>query len=95
MIRTGCGLAVGLALLAGTAYAQGVDRPPGNSIDINRPQSAFECDMPIAYNFYGSRARCLQDLCAGRNVYNEYVFDEAHRRRKNPCYGQNPTEVDD
>lgn len=84
-----------VALAVSTAGAQGVERPRGTTvIDLNRPLSEFECDTPIAMNWYGSRPRCLQDLCAGRNVYNEYIFDEAHRRRRNPCYGQNPTQVD-
>jgi hypothetical protein len=84
-----------LLLAAGTVAAQGVERPKGTTIiDLNRPLSPFECNQPIALNWYGSTARCLQELCAGRNVFNEYVFDEAHRRRRNPCWGQSPTEVD-
>jgi len=96
-------VAFALVLTAGSAVAQiggnngtSPDRPVGGrAVDVNRPFSPFECDTPIAYNWYGTRARCLQELCAGRNVFNEYIFDEAHRRRKNPCWGQNPTEVDD
>ncbi len=66
--------------------------PPGGSVDVNRPQTPFDCELPIGVSWYGSRARCLAYLCGGENVYNEYVFDADGRRRKNPCYGQNPTE---
>jgi len=67
-------------------------RPAQTEIDINRPRSPFDCELPIGEQWYGSRERCLGYLCAGQNVYNEYIFDAANRRRKNPCYGQNPTE---
>ena len=60
--------------------------------EVNRPTSPFDCDLPSGRKLYGSRARCLGYLCAGQNVHNEYVFDAADRRRKNPCYGQSPTE---
>ncbi len=66
--------------------------PQSESVDVNRPKSPFDCELPIGENWYGSRARCLAYLCGGENVYNEYVFDADGRRRKNPCYGQNPTE---
>ena len=59
---------------------------------INRPQSPFDCELPIGQQWYGSRERCLAYLCGGENVYNEYGFDADGRRRKNPCYGQSPTE---
>lgn len=85
-------------LIAGAAQAAEPDNrlvesrsgPPAQ-IDVNRPRTPFDCELPIGENWYGSRAKCLAYLCAGRNVYNEYVFEE-NRRRKNPCYGQNPTE---
>lgn len=66
--------------------------PHNGSVDVNRPQTPFDCELPIGTNWYGSRARCLAYLCGGENVYNEYVFDADGRRRKNPCYGQSPTE---
>ena len=70
-----------------------VVRPHGSDvIDVNRPRTPFDCELPIGEQWYGSRARCLAFLCAGQNVYNEYIFDAANRRRKNPCYGQSPTE---
>jgi hypothetical protein len=61
-------------------------------VDVNRPRSEFECDTPIGEKWYGSTARCLAELCAGKNVTNEWVFDAQNRRRRNPCYGQSPTE---
>jgi hypothetical protein len=67
-------------------------RGPPAVIDVNRPRSPFDCSLPIGISWYGSRERCLQYLCGGRNVYNEYIFDEDNRRRKNPCYGQSPTD---
>ena len=60
-------------------------------IDVNRPRTAFDCNTPPGENFYGSSERCLQELCAGQNVYNEYIFDKNSRRRSNPCYGISPT----
>lgn len=63
-------------------------------VDVNRPGSPFECDTPIGEKWYGSTERCLDELCGGHNVYNEWVFDEFKRRRRNPCYGRNPTEFD-
>jgi hypothetical protein len=78
---------------------QGTNQPavvvvPGASqaVDVNRPQSPFDCELPIGQQWYGSRERCLAYLCGGENVYNEYVFDADGRRRKNPCYGQSPTD---
>jgi hypothetical protein len=64
-------------------------------IDVNRPRTQFDCDLPIATEWYGSRGRCLAELCGDKNVYNEYIFDETNRRRKNPCYGQDPTTYPD
>ena len=61
-------------------------------IDINRPHSQFECDTPIGEKWYGSKERCLEELCGGKNVYNEWIFDSDKRRRRNPCYGRNPTD---
>lgn len=64
-------------------------------IDVNRPRSPFDCDLPIGKEWYGSRGRCLAELCGKENVYNEYIFDADNRRRKNPCYGQDPTTFPD
>jgi hypothetical protein len=64
-------------------------------ININRPRSAFDCTLPNGKEWYGSEERCLAYLCAGQNVYNEYIFDHDNRRRKNPCYGQSATDFPD
>jgi hypothetical protein len=70
--------------LADTASAQ-------LQVDVNRPRSQFECDTPVGEKWYGSTERCLDELCGGKNVYNEWIFDSDKRRRRNPCYGRNPT----
>jgi len=63
-------------------------------VDVNRPQTPEQCDLPIGISWFGSSERCLAELCGGRNVYNEYIFDGANRRRRNPCYGQSPTDFE-
>lgn len=78
-------------LLAGAAFADGIPARRSGQIDVNRPHSPFDCTTPIGESWYGSTRRCLAELCAGHNVYNEYIF-EGMRRRKNPCYGQSPTD---
>ncbi|MEO8601789.1 MAG: hypothetical protein ABI629_04340 [bacterium] len=60
--------------------------------DVNRPRTPYDCDTPIGRDWYGSTERCLEELCGGRNVTNEWFFDDNHRRRRNPCYGRNPSE---
>ncbi len=78
---------VGAAPLA----AQDTARPPGGvGVDVNQPRTQFECDTPIGINWYGSTQRCLEELCGGKNVTNEWLFDQFGRARKNPCYGFNP-----
>jgi len=42
-----------------------------------------------------STQRCLDELCGNFNVTNEWLFVDDHkRRRRNPCYGRNPTSFD-
>jgi hypothetical protein len=65
--------------------------PAQLQVDVNRPRSEFECDTPVGEKWYGSTERCLEELCGGKNVYNEWIFDSDKRRRRNPCYGRNPT----
>ena len=78
--------------------ADRIDAPPRagvpGAIDINRPRVPEQCDLPIGIDWFGTRERCLAELCGGQNVYNEYFFDVNGRRRKNPCYGQSPTEFE-
>ena len=73
---------------AASAPLQGADV----EVTINRPRDASQCDLPGGAQYYGSTDRCLEELCAGQNVINEYVFDDHSRRRRNPCYGHSPTE---
>lgn len=78
-----------LLLIAAPAAAQ-------LQVDINRPRSPFECDLENARRWYGSEARCLQELCASDNTTNEWVFDDSgKRRRRNPCYRVDPFNFDD
>jgi len=80
-------------LRAGKAGAQGsVYLPPSAQVDVNRPHTPFDCELPIGINWYGSTQRCLQYLCGDKNVYNQWIFDQDNRRRRNPCYGQSPTD---
>ena len=69
------------------------DAPAQVQIEVNRPRSIFECDTPIGEQWYGSADRCLQELCAGRNVTNAQLVDESGRLRRNPCYGRDPFEL--
>ena len=80
---------LGLALLALTVG--GFAAEAQLQVDVNRPKSQFECDTPVGEKWYGSTERCLEELCGGQNVYNEWIFDANKRRRRNPCYGRNPT----
>jgi hypothetical protein len=49
-------------------------------VDINRPRSPLECDMPIGETWYGSTERCLDELRGGRNVTNEWLPPILRRR---------------
>jgi hypothetical protein len=81
------------SLVAEQAPAQqGTNQPAPVVVAPGAPQTAFDCELPIGQQWYGSRGRCLAYLCEGQNVYNEYMFDANGRRWKNPCYGQSPTE---
>jgi len=89
MNRILCGLS--LFVLAGTAAAQ-------VQIDINRPRNEFDCAYPNGIAWYGSQERCLQELCLGKNVTNQWLFDgdgNSKRRRRNPCYRVDPRSFND
>ena len=77
-------------LSSASAPAVDTSRPGGVAVDVNQPRTQFECDTPIGINWYGSTQRCLEELCGGKNVTNEWIFDQFGRARKNPCYGINP-----
>jgi len=65
-------------------------------IDLNRPRSPYECDLPHAIRWYGSQQRCLQEMCIGRNTTNQWSFEGGgRRRRRNPCYGVDPRSFGD
>ncbi len=82
-------------LLAVAVPARAEEDRGGQAVDVNRPHSPFQCDTPIGESWYGSTARCLDELCAGFNVTNEWLFvGDDKRRRRNPCYGRNPTSFD-
>ena len=81
------------ALLALTLAAPAVAGE--HQVDVNRPRSPFDCDTPIGVGWYGSTDRCLDELCGNFNTINEWLFVDDHkRRRRNPCYGRNPTSFD-
>jgi len=57
-----------------------------------RPASPFECGTARATEWYGSPARCLEELCRGRNVTNAYVEGPGGRLVRNPCHFSRPRE---
>jgi hypothetical protein len=52
-----------------------------------QPGEPFDCDTPRASAWFGSTARCLAELCRGRNVTNAAVLGGDGRLRPNPCAG--------
>jgi len=50
-----------------------------------QPGSPFDCDTARASAWFGSTARCLAELCRGRNVTNAAVVGADGRLRDNPC----------
>ena len=78
-----------------TVFVAGAAAADEHRVDVNRPRSPFECDTPVGIDWYGSTDRCLDELCGNFNVVNEWLFVDDHkRRRRNPCYGRNPTSFD-
>jgi hypothetical protein len=55
------------------------------SLDGVQPGSPFDCDTARASAWFGSTARCLAELCRGRNVTNAVVVGGDGRLRENPC----------
>ena len=55
------------------------------SLDGIQPGSPFDCDTTQASQWFGSTARCLAELCRGRNVTNASVIGGDGRLRENPC----------
>ena len=50
-----------------------------------QPGSPFDCDTPRGSLWFGSTARCLAELCRGRNVVNGAIVGADGRLRANPC----------
>jgi hypothetical protein len=88
-------LLIGVTAIGITAAAAAVPPPTMAqlAIEVNRPRSIFECDTPVGEQWYGSEDRCLRELCAGRNVTNAQILDDAGHLRRNPCYGRDPFEL--
>ena len=82
-----------LLVLAGLSAAARAAETPSVNVDVNRPKTAFDCDLSIAERWYGSKERCLKDLCVGRDVISINVLDDG-RLRKNPCYGRTPSDLE-
>ncbi len=55
------------------------------SVESLQPGSPFDCDTAQASAWFGSSARCLAELCRGRNVTNTVVLGGDGRLRENPC----------
>ncbi len=55
------------------------------SAETLQPGSPFDCDTPRGSAWFGSTARCLAELCRGRNVTNAAVVGGDGRLRRNPC----------
>ena len=53
--------------------------------DAIQPGSPFDCDTAHGASWFGSTARCLEELCRGRNVTNASVVGGDGRMRANPC----------
>jgi len=88
-MRLSIGAALITAALAAPAAAQ-------VQIDINRPRTPFDCSLQLGQSWYGTKERCLQELCAGQNTTNEWIFDnDGRRRRRNPCYRVDPFNFDE
>jgi len=60
-------------------------RPTRIAADTIGPGSPFDCDTARGSSWFGSTARCLEELCRGRNVTNASVVGDDGRLRSNPC----------
>jgi len=55
------------------------------ALDALAPGSPFDCDTARASTYFGSTARCLAELCRGRNATNATIVGGDGRLRENPC----------
>ena len=80
-------LAVLLVLISAPADAKKTQprRPSRIAVEAIQPGSPFDCDTARASTWFGSTARCLEELCRGRNVTNASVIGGDGRLRTNPC----------
>ncbi len=80
-------VAATLVLLSGPADAKKTQARRVARIDADaiEPGSPFDCDTARASAWFGSTARCLAELCRGRNVTNGAVVGADGRLRDNPC----------
>lgn len=77
-----------LLLVSGPASARKTEprrRPSRIAAETLLPGSPFDCDTPRGSAWFGSTARCLAELCRGRNVTNAAVVGDDGRLRANPC----------
>jgi hypothetical protein len=87
MIKTVTMLVAVLLLMSGPADAKKTEarRTSRIALDTLQPGSPFDCDTARASAYFGSTARCLAELCRGRNVTNTNVIGGDGRLRENPC----------
>lgn len=76
-----------LVLVSGPADAKKTQprRTSRMAAESIQPGSPFDCDTAYAASWFGSTARCLAELCRGRNVTNAAVVGGDGRLRVNPC----------
>ena len=77
-----------LLLVSGPVDAKKTEprrRPSRISAETLQPETPFDCDTPRGSAWFGSTARCLAELCRGRNVTNGAVVGGDGRLRANPC----------
>jgi hypothetical protein len=87
MIKLCAALTVVLLLLSAPADAKKTQprRASRLAADTLKPASPFDCDTARAGEWFGSTARCLEELCRGGNVTNASVIGGDGRLRSNPC----------
>lgn len=88
MIRTIVASLAVLLLVSGPVDAKKTEprrRPTRIAAETLQPGSPFDCDTPRGSAWFGSTARCLAELCRGRNVTNAAVVGGDGRLRMNPC----------
>jgi len=87
MLKIFAVLLVPLLLISAPADAKKTQPRRVARIDAEavQPGSPFDCDTARASAWFGSTARCLAELCRGRNVTNTAVVGADGRLRDNPC----------